>query len=295
MKKSIILVLFVLLASCHPKKEAVKPVVPEVPPVPVEKKIGIALGGGGARGFSQIGVLRVLKQEKIPVSFVAGTSVGSLIGALYCDTGKIVDLEYQAVTIGQDDIFDYSLFSILSGGVVKGEKLEDFLRQNMRHTVLEDLDIPLTVVATDLRTGESVGFRSGSVPVAVHASCSIPGIFQPVQIGERVFVDGGVSDPVPVDFVKKMGADIVIAVAIPPEIPPDPPNRTTDIFRHSAAIMFSEIATCKIGEADVVIKPKCGIVRFNDFTKRRELILAGEDAAREMLPKLRELMEGGAE
>ncbi|HNQ79415.1 MAG TPA: patatin-like phospholipase family protein [Acidobacteriota bacterium] len=295
MKRSIMLLLVLLLASCHPRKEAVKPVIPEVPPIPVEKKIGIALGGGGARGFSQIGVLRVLEQEKIPVSFVAGTSVGSLIGALYCDTGKIVDLEFHAVTIGQDDIFDYSLFSILSGGVVKGEKLEDFLRRNLRHTVLEDLDIPLTVVATDLRTGESVGFRSGSVPVAVHASCAIPGIFQPVQISDRVFVDGGVSDPVPVDFVKKMGADIVIAVAIPPEIPTDPPNRTTEIFRHSAAIMFSEIANCKIGEADVVIRPKCGIVRFNDFTKRRELLLAGEDAAREMLPKLRELMEGGAE
>jgi len=282
------------LVSCQSRKEAVKPPVPPAEPKPpIEKKVGIALGGGGARGFSQIGVLRVFDQEKIPISCVAGTSVGSLIGALYCDSGKIVDLEYHAVTVGQEDIFDYSLFSILSGGLVKGEKLEDFLRANLRHTVLEDMAVPLTVVATDLRTGEKIGFRSGSVAVAVHASCAIPGIFQPVQIGERVFVDGGVADPVPVDFARESGTDIVVAVAIPPEIPPEPPTKTTEIFRHSAAIMFSEISACKLNSADVVIKPKCGIVKFNDFTKRRELILAGEDAAREMIPRIRELLDGG--
>jgi NTE family protein len=292
LKKLLLLLLVFALFSCRPKKDALRPLAPLEPKPSAEKKIGLALGGGSARGFSEIGVLRVFEQEKIPISFIAGTSVGSLIGALYCDTGKVVDLEYHAVTIGQEDIFDYSLFSLLSGGLVKGEKLEDFLRKNMRHTVLEDLAIPLTVVATDLRTGERVGFETGSVAIAVHASCAIPGIFQPVQIGNRVFVDGGVSDPVPVDFVREKGADIVIAVAIPPDIPPDAPDRTAEIVRHSVNIMFSKISDCTINDADVIIKPKCGTVRFNDFVKRRELIMAGEEAAREALPKIRELLNG---
>jgi NTE family protein len=284
----------VLLLSCHPKREPLVPVSETQQPIPHEKKIGLALGGGSARGFAEIGVLRVFEQEKIPISYVAGTSVGSFIGALYCDTGKVVDLEYHAMTIENNDIFDYSLLALLSGGLVKGDKLESFLLKNLRHTVLEDMAIPLTVVATDLRTGESVGFNTGSVSVAVHSSCAIPGIFQPVQIGARSFVDGGVADPVPVDFIKEKGADIVIAVAIPPDIPADPPTKMTEIFRHSAAIMYSEISECKLSMADVVIRPKCGEIRFNDFSKRRELVIAGEEAAREALPKIRALLNGGA-
>lgn len=292
--KKLILFFAVLLSllSCRQKKEALKPLEPTDKIAPVEKKLGVALGGGGARGFSEIGVLRVFEQEKIPISFVAGTSVGSFIAALYCDTGKVVDLEYHAMTIENNDIFDYSLFSILTGGLVKGDKLESFLVKNLRHTVLEDMKIPLTVVATDLRSGEKVGFDRGSAAIAVHASCAIPAIFQPVQIGGRTFVDGGVADPVPVDFVRKMGADVVVAVSIAPEIPQTPPRKTTDIISHSLSIMFSEISDCTLENADVVIKPKCGEIRFNDFTKRKELILAGEEAAREALPKIRELLYG---
>ena len=284
------MILVLLFFSCAPEKKFIQlpEEVKEATKYP--KKVGIALGGGGARGFAEIGVLRVLEREKIPISYVAGTSVGSLIGALYCDQGRVVDLEYYAMTIENEDIFDYNYFSILSGGIIKGDKLEQFLSTNLKNKVLEDLSIPLVVVATDLRTGEKVGFETGSIPIAVHASCAIPGIFQPVKIGNRLFIDGGVSDQVPVSFLKDKALDFIIAVAIPPEIPSDPPQKTSDIIRHSLSIMFSKISDCSFSDADVIIRPKCGDVKFHDFSKRRELILAGEEATMEVMPKIRELL-----
>lgn len=292
MKRAVIFLVFVfIILSCAQKKEVLKkPEIVEIPFV-LKKKIGLALGGGGARGFSEIGVLRVLEQERIPISYVAGTSVGSLIGALYCDQGRVIDLEYHAMTLENGDIFDYNYFAILSGGIIKGDKLENFLFQNLRNKLLENFKIPLIVVATDLRTGKQVGFETGSAPIAVHASCAIPGIFQPVRIGNTLYVDGGVADQIPVDFLKGKGLDIIIAVAIPPEIPSKPPQKTSDIIRHSLSIMFSKISDCLLSEADVIIRPKCEDVKFNDFTKRKKLILAGEEAAREALPKIKELLE----
>jgi len=136
-----------------------------------------------------------------------------------------------------------------------------------------------------------LALRKGVLQPAVRASCAIPGIFQPVKIGERVYVDGGVSDPIPVDFLKGKDLDAIIAVSISPEIPTFPPENTAEIIRHTASIMFSNISDCNLKEADVLIKPKCGDVRFNDFSKRKELILAGEEAAREKLNEIRLLLE----
>jgi NTE family protein len=296
MKKGLSLFCFTfvltLFFSCQkPVKETLPPAVSAHPSEVTEKKVGVALGGGGARGFAEIGVLRVFEQEKIPICCVSGTSVGSLIGALYCDEGKVTTLEYHAMAIEKDDIFDYNIFSVFSGGLIKGEKLGTFLSNNLRHSLLEDMKVPLVVVATDLRTGEKIGFEKGSVATAVRASCAIPGIFQPVKIGERVYVDGGVSDPIPVDFLKGKDLDAIIAVSISPEIPTFPPENTAEIIRHTASIMFSNISDCNLKEADVLIKPKCGDVRFNDFSKRKELILAGEEAAREKLNEIRLLLE----
>lgn len=291
MRKTVyFLILVLLIFSCSTKKKFIQ-LEEEVKEVKkYSKKVGIALGGGGARGFAEIGVLRVLEREKIPISYVAGTSVGSLIGALYCDKGRVIDLEYYAMTLENEDIFDYNYFSILSGGIIKGDKLEQFLLTNLKNKVLEDLSIPLVVVATNLRTGEKVGFETGSIAIAVHASCAIPGIFQPVKIGNRLFVDGSVSEQVPVSFLKDKELDFIIAVAIPPEIPSEPPQKTSDIIRHSLSIMFSKISDCSLSEANVIIRPKCGDVKFSDFSKRRELILAGEEATMEVMPKIRELL-----
>jgi NTE family protein len=254
-------------------------------------KVGIALGGGGARGFAEIGVLRVLEQEKIPVNVVVGTSVGSLIGAIYADSGRVLDAEFIAVSIKDEDIFDYRAFSFFSGGFVKGEKLELFLNTHLKNKNIENMAVPFGAVAVDLRTGQAVLFDNGPVARAVHASSAIPGVFVPVEIGGKIYVDGGVTDPIPVDFAKKKGADVVIAVAISPALPPVAPKNPIEIAFHAITIMSSKIGELGVKDADVVIRPDVGNVAYDDFTQKKRLIDAGEKAARAAIPAIREAIK----
>lgn len=261
------------------------PLMQEVPP-----KVGLALGGGGARGFAEVGVLRVLVEEKIPIDFIAGTSVGSLIGALYADDPNIARLELQADQITAKDIFDRSLLSLLDGGLIKGEKLEQFLNSRLTHREIENLKIPFAAVATDLQTGETVPLTSGAISRAVHASASIPGVFVPTYIDGRAFVDGGITAPVPAGIARKMGADVVIAVSIPKVIPPVAPHNPLGIALQSVSIMSSEIDRCRSQEADVIITPKVGAVAFDDFSAKERLYEAGVTAARAAMPAIRKAM-----
>jgi len=254
-------------------------------------KVGIALGGGGARGFAEIGVLRVLEQEKIPLDVVVGTSVGSLIGAIYADSGRVLDAEFTAISIKDEDIFDYRAFSFFSGGFVKGEKLELFLNTHLHSKNIENMAVPFGAVAVDLRTGQSVIFDSGPVARAVHASCAIPGVFVPVEIGGKIFVDGGVTDPIPVGFTIKKGAEVVIAVAIPPVMPPVAPKNPIEVAFHAITIMSYEIGVLGVKNADVVIRPDVGNVAYDDFTQKKRLIDAGERAARAAMPAIREAIK----
>ena len=250
-------------------------------------RIGLALGGGGARGFAEIGVLRVLEQEKIPIDVVVGTSVGSLIGAIYADSGSVLDAEFIAISITEEDLFDFRIFSFLSGGFVKGEKLKSFLNTRLRSKNIENMKIPYGAVAVDLRTGQAVLFDRGPVARAVHASCAIPGVFVPVEIGGRVYVDGGVTDPIPVDFAVKKGADVVIAVAISPALPPVAPKNPIEVVFHAITIMSSEIGALGAKNADVVIHPDVGNIAYDDFSQKKKLIEAGEKATRAALPAIR--------
>jgi len=253
--------------------------------------VGLALGGGGARGFSEIGVLRVLEQEKIPIDLVVGTSVGSFIGALYADTGRVLDAEFLAVTVEEEDLFDFRWLSFFSGGFVKGEKLREFLDTHLKNKAIEAFAVPYAAVTVELRTGRAVAFDKGPVAEAVHASCAIPGVFVPVQIAGTTYVDGGVADPVPVDFARARGADVVIAVAIPHQVPTAAPTNPLQVAYHSVTIMSGEIARLRAREADVVISPKVGDIAYDDFTKKKELIEAGEAAAREALPAIHAAIE----
>ena len=149
------------------------------PPAATRPRVGLALGGGGARGFAEVGVIRALEREKVPIDVVAGTSVGSLIGALYADTGRSLDLEFTALTVTNEDLFDYKALAILSGGFVKGERLEEFLDQRLKNKQIEQLALPFAAVATDLRTGETVVFDRGPVARAVHASAADPRRLRP--------------------------------------------------------------------------------------------------------------------
>jgi NTE family protein len=258
------------------------------PPSGSRPKIGLALGGGGARGFAEIGVIRALEREKVPIDVVVGTSVGSLIGALYADTGKSLDLEFSALEVTNEDLFDYKALAILSGGFVKGERLEEFLGGKLKHRDIEQLSIPFAAVATELRTGKTVVFDRGPVIRAVHASAAIPGVFVPVTIDGRIFVDGGVTDPVPADVARSLGAEVVIAVSIPSAVPAKTPTNPLEVAYHSVTLMAAEIGRLRCQEADVVITPDVGDTAYDDFTRKKQLIEAGEAATLAALPAIKE-------
>jgi len=257
------------------------------PPAATRPRVGLALGGGGARGFAEIGVIRALEREKVPIDVVVGTSVGSLIGALYADTGKSLDLEFSALTVTNEDLFDYKALAILSGGFVKGERLEEFLSQRLRNGQIENLALPFAAVATELRTGETVAFDRGPVAQAVHASAAIPGVFVPVTIDGRVFVDGGVTNPVPADVARRLGADVVIAVSIPAAVPAKTPANPIEVAYHAVTLMAAEIGRLRAREADVVITPDVGDVAYDDFTRKKQLIESGEAAVAAALPAIK--------
>ncbi|HEY4485767.1 MAG TPA: patatin-like phospholipase family protein [Nitrospiria bacterium] len=248
-------------------------------------KIALVLGGGAARGFAHVGVIRTLEQEKIPIDLIVGTSVGSLIGAIYADKQNSFDLEAIAFRLEKEDIFDFSVFSS-STGPVKGERLEQFVRQKISRQLIEDLPIPYAAVATNLNTGEAVVLDRGSVARAVRASSSIPGVFTPVRNGDLLLVDGGVVNNVPVDVARAMGADLIIAVNIGKDVINWEVSNIAEITLQAVNIMANEISSFKMRDADVLIEPQVGSIGMMDFSKKEYGIRAGISAAENAMPEI---------
>ena len=253
---------------------------------PPRKKVALVLGGGGARGFAHVGVLRVLADEHVPIDLVVGSSAGSLIGAFYADRGSVDRLERIAATITQDDVFDFSLFG-LSKGPLAGAALERLVERNLHTKSFEGLRVPFVAVATDLDTGAEVELDSGPIGSAVRASSAIPGVFRPVPFGTQTLVDGGVVSPIPVAVARRRGADIVIAVDISQELPPERAENAYAIAMRSFSILSREVARTQLKSADVVIAPAVGDLSPFDFTHSAPLIAAGGEAARIALPAIR--------
>ena len=208
MRRLSILLLIALLSAC-----AAPPPAP-TPPIPTPKpplKIALVLGGGAARGFAHIGVIKALEAQGIVPSMVVGTSAGSVVGALYASGMSGFDLQKQALQMEEDMVADWTL---PNRGVFKGEALQSFINQKVKNLPIQKMPKPLGVVATDLQSGEKVLFRTGNTGMAVRASSTVPGVFQPVDINGRDFVDGGLTSPVPAQSARSMGADFVIAVDI---------------------------------------------------------------------------------
>jgi NTE family protein len=255
---------------------------PRPPPKP--PRIGLALGGGAARGFAHIGVIQVLEAAGIRPDLVVGTSAGSLVAALYASGKNGAELETLALTMDEGAITDWAF---PSRGMIRGEALARFVREHTGGQPIEKMKHPLGIVATDLDNGLGVLFQRGDLGTAVRASSSVPAVFQPVKIGEREYVDGGLVAPVPVRYARQMGAELVLAVDI--SSPPDgqPTTDTMKLLLQTFAIMGKSINRFELREADVVVRPPLLGVSSADFTSRVRAIRSGREAATEMLPALK--------
>ncbi len=276
----LLLIVVALLAGCAtPRPEATtKPAV-------AKPKIGLALGGGAARGFAHIGVVKMLEAHGIVPDYIVGTSAGAVVGALYAAGHDAFAMQ----KIGQQ--LDEKIFAdwTLGGrGLLKGEALQDFINQQVGKRPLEKLNKPFAAVATDLNNGERVVFRTGDTGLAVRASAAVPGVFQPAQFRGHNYVDGGLTSPVPVQAAREMGADIVIAVDISARPEGQPVDSLTAIIWQTTTIMGGMIGANELKGADVVIRPKLPYVKSWDFTARNDAMLEGERAALAALPTLRQ-------
>jgi len=275
-----ITVIVALLCSCS----TVSPVHKNIEP-----KIALVLGGGSAKGFAHVGVIRALEQEKIPVHMIIGTSVGSLIGGLYASNPDSFQLEWIAFKIDKNDILDFSIiYSKL--GPVQGAKLEAFVEQTVKTKKIEDTKIPFYPIATDLNTGETIILEKGSLAKAIRASSAIPGIFVPVTFGNRMLVDGGVTNNLACDIARNKGADIVIAVNLLKDIKDYNIGSVVDIIAQSVNIMMHENNKTKLKYADVLIEPETRGVSIFDFTQKKVLMEDGIKATKAAIPKIRELI-----
>lgn len=247
--------------------------------------IGLALGSGGARGFAHLGVLKALKDANIPIQMIAGSSMGSLVGSLYC-AGQDIDHMY---TLARTFKRKYYLdFTVPKMGFIQGKRVKEYIRLFTHRKNFEDLDIPFSVVATDLYTGEKVVFDSGDVADAVRASISIPGIFVPEKIDERMLIDGGVIDRVPVAVAKEMGADIVIAVDCAHFEANHDISSIYDVIIQSIDVMQNEFIRQIELDADIMIKPKVAQYSSRAFTDTEDIIREGEKAAQAHLEQIKQ-------
>ena len=288
MNTLLMLTLSVLLASCQVPGGGALPRGVDLP----QPRVALVLGGGAARGFAHIGVIRALEREKIPIAMIIGTSVGSLIGAIYAADMNSFDLEWTAFLLEKDSIFDYGFMSAITGmGVAKGDKLEEFVKTKVLITNIEDLRVPFAAVATDLNRGARVVLDKGPVARAVRASSAIPGVFPPVEHQGKMLVDGGVMDNVPVSVARDKGADLVIAVDIGQQVINYNITNLLDVMLQSISIMAAENAKFKKKDADVLISPKIGDVGMLDFSQKKRCMQAGIDATETAMPEIKQKIE----
>lgn len=282
------------LAACGstpPAGTAAATTAPPAAPVAVTAtaapgiRIGIALGGGAAKGFAHIGVIKMLEANGFAPAVVSGTSAGSVVGALYASGMNAFELQEKAVALDETRIRDLQLSS---GGLVLGQKLEDYVNEQVRRQPLERLAKPFAAVATRLEDGERTVFSHGNTGQAVRASSSVPGVFQPVTIGKYHFVDGGVVSPVPVDAARQLGADLVIAVDISSKARGQTPTGMLATLGQSIAIMGQKLGQAELARADVIVRPQVLDIGSADFTQRASAILEGEKAALAAMPQIRE-------
>jgi NTE family protein len=251
-------------------------------------KIGLALGSGGARGFAHLGVIKVLKQAGIPIDMIAGSSMGALAACFY-GAGIDIDRLYKISTAFKRKY--YLDFTVPKMGFITGNRVKELIRVFTHGKNIEELDIPVRIVATDLMTGEKVVFAKGPIADAVRASISIPGIFVPEKLNGRLLVDGGVVDRVPVSVVKEMGADIVIAVDVSRVKTNSEVTTIYDVIMQTLDIMQMELVYHSTIDSDIMIRPQVDKYSSRAFTNIEDIIAIGEEEARNQLDQIKQLIE----
>jgi NTE family protein len=286
-----------VLSGCAvaPKPAPEIPVAP--PPAPAVQKVpprvGLALGGGAARGFAHVGVIEVLEEAGIKPDLVVGTSAGSLVAALYASGRNGRQLQAAALAMDEAAFADWTL-PIFNRGLLRGEALARYVNTQVAHRTIETMPLPLGIVATDLNTGQGVLFRRGDTGTAVRASSAVPALFLPVKIGTQEYVDGGLVSPVPVRYARQMGAEVVIAVDISSAPEGNASGDPLQILLQTFAIMGKSINSWELRDADVVVRPSLRGMGSADFTGKRRAIDAGRAAMQALLPQLRSALEAKA-
>jgi NTE family protein len=279
---------FLLLAGCSTISPQPLPQQTVQAKSPRQIRVGLALGGGAARGFAHIGVIKALEAQGIVPDLVVGTSAGSLVGALYAAGNNGFALHKLALEMDEATISDWSVpFFAKATGVLKGEALQNYVNRTVNNVPLEKLKMPFGAVATDLNSGQPILFQRGNTGAAVRASSAVPSVFQPVRIGDHSYVDGGLVSPVPVRFAREMGADFIIAVNISSQPDAQPSTSNLDVLLQTFAIMGQSINYYELKDADIVIQPRLGTMKGNDFPGRNTAILAGEQATAAVMAEIK--------
>jgi len=271
------------------------PTAPDASPLATQRppRIGLALGGGAAKGFAHVGVIAVLEEAGLRPSYVVGTSAGSLVAALYASGKSSAELQKAALAIEEVAITDWML-PLVGRGMFRGDALGRYVNEAVSGRLLDQMSIPLGVVATDLGNGQAMLFRRGDTGTAVRASSAVPGVFVPVRISGRDYVDGGLVAPVPVRFTRQMGAELVIAVDISTVPEENTANDTLQILLQTFSIMGRSINQHELKDADIIIRPSLVGLKSADFSARLKAIEAGRAAMLAALPALRLKMDSAS-
>lgn len=289
------LLLLGVLAGCAsaPKPPPETPATPAPAVAKLPPRVGLALGGGAARGFAHVGVIQVLEEAGIKPNLVVGTSAGSLVAALYASGRNAQQLQQAALSMEEAAFADWTL-PFFNRGVLRGEALARYVNTQVGNRLIENMAVPLGIVATNLNTGQGVLFQRGDTGTAVRASSAVPALFLPVKIGAHEFVDGGLVSPVPVRYARQMGAEVVIAVDISAAPEGNPSADPLQVLLQTFAIMGKSINGWELKDADLVVRPSLVGMGGGDFAGRRRAIEAGRAAMQAALPQLKAAMEAKA-
>ena len=266
-----------------------RPLATVLPDLPASPKIGLALGGGFARGVAHVGILKVFERERIPLHCITGVSAGSIVAAAHASGTEIEEIERVACAMRFNDVARWTLCRL---GLMHSERMAAFLKRLLRKFTFEEMQVPLGVLATDLGTGEPVSFRdSGDVILPIRASCSYPGLFQPIRYQGRLLVDGAMCMEVPAQLARKMGATRVISVCLPMQGPAIVPGNMLQVVNRCFQILQSRAEETWRRHSDIIISPEVTSVAWDGFKSGKEMIEAGERAAEAVLPQIKKWLE----